>query len=117
VLPLYFVRYIVRELVHDGCRKMVVEIEKPTNMTLAEWFNELRSWFDEHNCQPTSFLPSGRVIDKVVFDATFAQNTQAQALLFASKFARYAPAMRRATSSELGEILPDGGSLAKTEAS
>jgi hypothetical protein len=94
---------------------MVVEIEKPANMALAEWFNELRSWFDEHNCEPTSFLPSGRVIDKVVFDATFAQNTQA--LLFASKFARYAPAIRRATSSELGEILPAAGSLAKTEAS
>ena len=55
------------------------------------------------------------VHDKVVFDATFAQNTQA--LLFTSKFAKYAPAIQRATSSELGEILPDGGSLAKTEAS
>jgi hypothetical protein len=94
---------------------MVVEIEKPAKMTLAVWFNELRSWFDENSCQPTSFLPSERVIDKVVFDATFAQNTQA--LLFASKFARYAPAILRATSSELSEILPDEGSLAKIEAS
>jgi len=94
---------------------MVLEIEKPANMTLAEWFNELRSWFDEHNCQPISFLLSGRVIDKVVFDATFAQNTKA--LLFTSKFAKYAPAIQRATSSELGEILPDAGSLAKPEAS
>jgi hypothetical protein len=82
---------------------MVVQIEKPANMTLAVWFTELRSWFDENNCQPTSFFPSGRVIDKLLFDVTFTQNTQAR--LFASKFGRYAPAIRQATASERCEIL------------
>jgi len=82
---------------------MVVQIEKPTNMTLGAWFTELRSWFDKNNCQPTSFFPSGRVIDKLVFSITFAEKTQAR--LFASQFTRYAPATRRATSSEEGEIL------------
>src|SRR5271166_1186672 len=91
---------------------MVVQIEKPANMTLAVWFTELRSWFDENNCQPTSFFPSGRVIDKLLFHATFAQNTQAR--WFASQFTRYAPVIRRAASRERGEILLDenwGGAI------
>jgi hypothetical protein len=82
---------------------MVVQIEKPANMTLAAWFTELRSWFDENNCQPASFVPAGRVIDKLVFNAIFAEDARAH--LFASKFTAYAPATRRATSSERGEIL------------
>jgi hypothetical protein len=82
---------------------MVVQIEKPANMTLAEWFTELRSWFDINNCQPASFLPNEGVIDKVAFNVTFSENTQAR--LFASKFTIYAPSIRRAISSERGEIL------------
>ena len=35
---------------------MVVQIEKPGNITLATWFAERRSWFDQNNCQPTLFL-------------------------------------------------------------
>ena len=27
---------------------MVVQIEKPGNMSLANWFSELRSWFDQN---------------------------------------------------------------------
>ena len=81
---------------------MVVQIEKPANMTLAEWFTELRSWFDENNCQPSSFLPAGRVIEKLLFNATFLENDQAR--LFASNFSRYSPTIRRATSSEQREI-------------
>jgi hypothetical protein len=35
---------------------MVVQIEKPENITLALWFTELRSWFDDNNCQRHYFL-------------------------------------------------------------
>jgi hypothetical protein len=81
---------------------MVVQIEKPANMALAAWFTELRSWFDENNCQPASFVSAGRVIDKLLFNATFVENTQAR--LFAANFTRYAPSIRRATSSRRSEI-------------
>jgi len=81
---------------------LVVQIEKPANMTLALWFAELRSWFDENDCQPTSFRLAGRVIDKLIFNITFSDNTQA--LLFSSKFKKYAAAIRRATSDERAEI-------------
>jgi hypothetical protein len=91
---------------------MVVQIEKPANVALAAWFTELRTWFDKNNCQPTSFFPSGRVIDKLIFNATFVENTQAR--LFASTFPMYAPAIRRPNSSERSQILLDenwGGSI------
>jgi hypothetical protein len=81
---------------------MVVQIQKPANMTLAAWFAELRSWFDKNEFQPTSFVSSGRLIDTLIFDATFAENTQAR--LFASNFAKYAPEIRRAISSKRAEI-------------
>ena len=77
---------------------MVIQIEKPANITLAAWFAELRSWFDENNCQLAFFASAGRVIDKYIFNVTFAENTQAH--LFASKFTKYAPSIRRITSLE-----------------
>jgi hypothetical protein len=91
---------------------MIVEIEKPANMTLAAWFTELRSWFDKNNCQPASFVPSRRVIDNLIFKVTFAESSQAR--LFASKFASYAPSIRRANSSERSEILL-GQELGRTD--
>jgi hypothetical protein len=85
---------------------MVVQIEKPANMTLAAWFTELRSWLDENNCQPASFIPTGRVIDKLIFNAIFAEDAHAR--LFAAKFTAFAPTIRRATSSERGAIFAWG---------
>jgi hypothetical protein len=81
---------------------MVVRIEKPTNMTLAMYFTELRSWFDENNCQPIRFSRSGREVDKLVFDATFSGDTQAR--IFASAFGKYRPSMRRTTSFEQADL-------------
>jgi len=51
---------------------LVVQIKKPGNITLANWFNELRSWFDQNNCQPTLFNQFERVTDKSIFDITFS---------------------------------------------
>ena len=77
---------------------MVVQLEKPGNVTLAVWFAELRSWFDENNCQPTNFSESGRKIDTLLFNVIFADNTHAR--LFASAFTKYAPSIRHTTSIE-----------------
>ena len=82
---------------------MVVQIEKPANMTLAVWFTELRSWFDINKCQLASFPPSEGVIDKVAFNVTFSENTHAR--LFASKFTIYASSIRHVICSERNEIL------------
>jgi hypothetical protein len=68
---------------------MIVQIEKPGNMTLATWFSELRSWFDQNYCQPTLFNQSEGVTDKMIFNITFSDETQAR--VFSSTFARYAP--------------------------
>jgi hypothetical protein len=40
---------------------------------------------------------------QLIFNATFAENAHAR--LFASKFTAFTPVIRRATSSERGEIL------------
>ena len=69
---------------------MVVQIEKPANMKLAMWFTELRSWFDKNNCQPAAFTPSGSLGDKLIFNVSFDDNSQAR--LFASHFPTYARA-------------------------
>jgi hypothetical protein len=81
---------------------MVVQLEKPGNMTLARWFAELRSWFDENNCQPTLFSESGRIMDNLLFNVTFADNAQAR--LFSSTFTKYAPSIRRTTSGERTDL-------------
>jgi hypothetical protein len=51
---------------------MVVQIEKPGNMSLANWFSELRSWFDQNYCQPTLFNQPEVVTDKMIFNITFS---------------------------------------------
>ena len=68
---------------------VVVQIEKPGNMTLANWFCELRSWLDQNYCQPTLFNQFERVTEKLIFDITFSDETQAR--VFSSTFASYAP--------------------------
>ena len=93
---------------------VVVQIEKPGNMTLGKWFSELRSLFDVNHCQPTLFNQSETVMDKIIFNITFSDEAQAQ--LFASTFARYAPSMRRTASIERADLrktlepaIADGG--------
>jgi len=81
---------------------VIVEIEEPDDMTLGKWFSELRSWFDHHHCQPTLFSQCERVMGKVIFNITFSD--EAQARLFASTFARYAPSMRRTASIERADL-------------
>ena len=81
---------------------VIVEIEKSGDMTLGKWFSELRSWFDHNHCQPTLFNQSERVMGKVIFNITFSD--EAQARLFASTFARYAPSIRRTTSIERADL-------------
>src|SRR5712671_5900171 len=77
---------------------MVVQIGKPGNMTLAVWFAELRSWFDDNSCQPTLFIQSGRKMDTLIFDVSF--DNMAHARLFASTFTKYEPSIRHTTSIE-----------------
>ena len=81
---------------------IVVRIEKPRNTTLADWFVELRSWFDNNDCSPILFSRAGEVTNKVLFNITFADHAQAQ--LFASKFSKYAPSIVRSMSEQAGEI-------------
>jgi hypothetical protein len=68
---------------------MVVQIEKPSNMTLAKWFSELRSWFDKNSCQPSLFNQSEAVTDKMIFNVTLTDETQARS--FSDTFVKFAP--------------------------
>jgi transposase len=81
---------------------LVVQVEKPENATLASWFSELRSWFDENHCQPLGFIRSGRRIDRVIYQVSF--HDAAKARRFSATFAKYAPTVRRATADERTEL-------------
>lgn len=91
---------------------LVVQIEKPANMTLAMWFSELRSWLDANKCQETSFSEGGRIIDKLTFNLIFKDHTKAR--MFAANFMRYRPSIRRTIGSEQFDFLhreSRGGSI------
>jgi hypothetical protein len=77
---------------------MVVQIEKPANVTLAVWFAELRSWLDSNHCEPALFSPSGRIIDNIIFIITFENDNHARR--FASAFKKYAASIRRTIDTE-----------------
>lgn len=87
---------------------VVVRIEKPEDANLADWFVELRSWFDDNDCSPLLFAEAGRVMNRVLFDVTFAN--EAQAALFASNFSKYASAIVCSMSGKAGKI-KDGREL------
>jgi hypothetical protein len=46
----------------------VVQIEKPEDVKLADWFAELRSWFDINSCSPLLFAKARTVMDRDCFD-------------------------------------------------
>ena len=82
---------------------LVVQIEKPANMTLATWFSELRLWLDQHSCEKTSFSQSRRIIDRLTFNVIFQDHTKAR--LFVANFKRYSPSIRRTIGSERPDLL------------
>jgi hypothetical protein len=82
---------------------MMVQIKKPTNVTLAEWFTDLNSWFNQKNVHPILFTEAGRVTDGLLFDIRFADHEAAR--LFTSNFAKYAPSIRCAMGSDHTEAM------------
>ena len=69
----------------------VVQIEKPEDAKLADWFAELRSWFDNNDCSPILFSEASKEMSRPRFNIKFADDVQAR--LFVSTFARYRPTM------------------------
>jgi hypothetical protein len=78
----------------------VVQLEKPANQPLGEWFSELRSWLDLHRCETRGFTLSGRRLDRQIYLISFIDAAQAQE--FSRKFSHYDPVVREATASERG---------------
>jgi hypothetical protein len=68
-----------------------VQVERPENTKLADWFAELRLWFDNNDCSPMLFTVAGRVMNRERFNIKFADDAQAR--LFASTFAHYGPSI------------------------
>ncbi|HYM73083.1 MAG TPA: hypothetical protein VET89_08885 [Stellaceae bacterium] len=81
----------------------VVQVEKPENATLADWFSELRAWFDENHCEPWGFTRSGRRIDRLIYLVSFHDELKARQ--FSATFAKYAPTMRRPTIAERDALI------------
>lgn len=81
---------------------LLVEIEKPENETLAAWFSELRMWLDVNHCEPLIFAQVGRRLDRLIYRISF--DNAAQMRHFTTKFARYAPTVRRTTSFERAQL-------------
>ena len=77
---------------------LVVQIEKPENLTLDRWFSEIRTWLDVNRCEPTAFMRAGRRLDRLIYRVSFPE--PAMARTFAQHFAHYAASTRRATISE-----------------
>jgi hypothetical protein len=82
---------------------MVVQIEKPANVTLAVWFAELRSWLDSNHCEPALFSRSEIIMDTMVFNITFENDDHAR--LFTSNFQKYVPSIRRTIGTEQLDLL------------
>jgi hypothetical protein len=73
----------------------VVQIEKPEDTKLADWFAELRLWFDNNDCNSILSTEVERVKNGPGFNIKFADDVQAR--LFASTSAKYEPTIRRKT--------------------
>ena len=71
----------------SDCSMTTVQVERPEDTKLADWFAELRLWFDNNDCNPILFTEvAGR------FNIKFADGVHAQ--LFATTFAKYGPSIR-----------------------
>ena len=92
---------------------MVVQIEKPANVTLAVWFTELRSWLDSNRCEPALFSPSERIMDNIIFKVTFENDNHARR--FASAFKQYAPSIRRTIGTERLDLLRERQEMADSD--
>jgi hypothetical protein len=79
----------------------VVQIEKPRDTNLADWFAELRSWFDVNDCNPLLFAKAETVMNRDRFNIKFADDAQAH--LFTSSFEKYGSSIRR-PDGELSEV-------------
>jgi hypothetical protein len=64
-----------------------VQVERPEDTKLADWFAELRLWFDSNDCNPILFTEVGGR-----FNIKFAEGAYAQ--LFATTFAKYGTSIR-----------------------
>jgi hypothetical protein len=81
---------------------LLVEIEKPANISLSEWFSELRDWLDANHCTPSVFSRSGRRIDGLIYRISF--DNAALAHRFSLRFKSYLPVVRRATPFERDQL-------------
>jgi hypothetical protein len=84
---------------------IVVQIEKPANVTLDVWFTELRSWLDSNQCEPDLFYRLERI--KTIYNVTFDNDNHAR--LFAFAFKKYAPSIRRTVGTERLDFLRERG--------
>ena len=74
-------------LLEGDCSMTTVQVERPEDTKLADWFAELRLWFDDNDCNPILFTEVGGR-----FNIKFADDAHAQ--LFATTFAKYVPSIR-----------------------
>ena len=81
---------------------LLVEIEKPENEPLSTWFSELRSWLDANHCASSTFVRTGRRLDRPIYRISFEDAALAHQFLLG--FARYLPTIRRATPFERDQL-------------
>lgn len=64
-----------------------IEIEKPSDEPLGEWFERLRGWLDRNGCAGVSFARIGQEGDPPIYRLAFAD--AAVATKFSRTFAAY----------------------------
>ena len=81
---------------------LLVEIEKPEKEPLSQWFSGLRDWLDANHCTSSTFAPSGRRLDRLIYRISFDDAALAHRFLLG--FSRYSPTIRRATTFERDQL-------------
>ena len=88
-------------LLEGDCFMTTVQVERPEDTKLADWFAELRLWFDNNDCNPILFTEVEGVKNRSGFNIKFADDVQAH--LFASTFAKYKPTILRLIGGQPSE--------------
>jgi len=97
------VSLITADLLLEAIEPMtVVQIKKPEDTKLADWFAELRLWFDNNDCNPILFTEVEGVKNRSGFNIKFGDDVQAR--LFASTFAKYKPAILGLIGGQPSEV-------------
>lgn len=82
---------------------LMVEIEKPADEPLGDWFEALRDWLDRNGGSGVSFARVGQGSDRLVYRLVFGDSVAAER--FSRTFPAYVAGTSPATPVEIPELV------------